>query len=178
MQLGKYFDALQNTMDWLGRQEDTVFIGQTVGCPGTFMYPTLEKVPESKRLEFPVAESFQMQFSIGVALTGKTVISVYPRQNFLLLATGDMVNTLDKIIEISRNKQNPHVIIRVASGPDRPVHPGHQHIGNYAHAWKDMFWNIPVYELLHPDDILKTYQKVYKNRYPALVIEHGNLYND
>jgi hypothetical protein len=77
-----YFTELVRTMEWLGQQPNTQFIGQTVGCPGTFMYPTLEKVPMDKRLEFPVNESFQMQFSIGMALAGKCVISVYPRQNF------------------------------------------------------------------------------------------------
>lgn len=176
--MGKYFDELQRTMEWLGQKEDTVFIGQTVGCPGTFMYPTLEKVPESKRLEFPVAESFQMQFSIGVALTGKTVISVYPRQNFLLLATADMVNTLDKIVEISHGEINPHVIIRVATGPDKPVHPGHQHIGNYAEAFREMFDAIPVFTIDSADEVFETYETAYELHMPVLVIEHGNLYNE
>ena len=131
----KYFDAVQESMKWLGQQDKTFFVGQTVGCPGTFMYPTLKDVPIEKRMELPVNESFQMQFSIGMSLAGYIPISVYPRQNFLLLATGDMVNMLDKIPAISEGKVNPHIIIRVASGPYKPVHPGHQHIGNYAEAF-------------------------------------------
>lgn len=174
----KYFDALQQTMEWLGQKEDTIFIGQTVGCPGTFMFPTLSNVPEEKRLEFPVCESFQMQFCIGVALSGKTVISVYPRQNFLLLATADMVNTLDKIVDISYGEINPHILIRVASGPDDPVHPGHQHIGNYADAFRLMFKNIPVYELNKANEIYDIYEAAYNRRGPTLLIEHGNLYNE
>jgi pyruvate/2-oxoglutarate/acetoin dehydrogenase E1 component len=174
----KYFDALQQTMEWLGKQEDTIFIGQTVCVPGTFMHGTLDKVSIDKRLEFPVCESFQMQFSIGVALTGKTVISVYPRQNFLLLATADMANMLDKIVDISYGELNPHILIRVASGPDYPVHPGHQHIGNYADAFRILFKNIPVYELNKADEIQDIYEAAYNRRGPTLLIEHGNMYND
>src|SRR5437868_809174 len=100
----KYFEELVRTMEWLGTHDNVQFVGQTVGSPGTFMYPTLQNVPMDRRLEFPVNESFQMQFCIGVALTGKCVIAVYPRQNFLLLATGDMVNMLDKIPAISKGQ--------------------------------------------------------------------------
>ncbi len=172
-----YFDELKRTMEWLGGQPKVQFVGQTVGCPGTFMYPTLKDVPAEKRLEFPVNESFQMQFSIGLALAGDVVISVYPRQNFLLLATGDMVNMLDKIPAITENKVTPHIIIRVATGPDSPVHPGHQHIGNYSRAFKAMFTNIKVIELNIPEEIYPTYLSAYENPGAYLIIEHGNFYS-
>ncbi len=173
----KYFDELQYTMKWLGEQPKTQFVGQTVGCPGTFMYPTLKDVPMEKRLEFPVNESFQMQFSIGLALAGDTVISIYPRQNFLLLAVGDMVNMLDKIRPISNNKVNPHIIIRVATGPDTPVHPGHQHVGNYANAFRSMLSWVRVVELNEPEEIFATYKTAYEVGGAWLIIEHGNMYN-
>ena len=174
----QYFNELQRTMAWLGQQEKTFFVGQTVDCPGTFMYPTLNGVPTKKRLEFPVNESFQLQFSIGLALAGYVPISIYPRQNFLLLATADMVNMLDKIPAISNNKIIPHIIIRVASGPYKPIHPGHQHIGNYAEAFKRMFNEIIVLELDEPEEIFSVYESAYKNPASYLIIEHGNNYND
>ena len=113
----KYFNELKRTMAWVAEQERTMFVGQTVAGPGTFMYKTLEDIPKEKALEMPINESFQMQFTIGLALAGYIPISVYPRQNFLLIATADMVNMLDKIPAISSNKLVPKVIIRVASGP-------------------------------------------------------------
>ena len=173
-----YFSELKRTMDWLGEQDKTFFVGQTVGCPGTFMYPTLKDIPEHKRLEFPVSESFQMQFSIGLALIGKIPITVYPRQNFLLLATADMVNMLDKIPDISANQVMPHLIIRVASGPFKPVHPGHQHIGDFQEAFKLMFKNIKVFNLEDPSDIFSIYENAYKNPGIYLIVEHGNYYNE
>ena len=172
----KYFDALKETMGWLGQKENTVFIGQTVACPGTFMFPTLELVPMAKRLEFPVNESFQMQFCLGVALAGQCVIAIYPRQNFLLLATGDMVNMVDKVKDISAKQLNPHIIIRVAIGPDSPVHPGHQHIGDYSLGLQSMFKNIIVLRVEEPDQVQGAYKFAYDNPGQYLIIETGNFY--
>lgn len=173
-----YFDSLKATMKWLGEKPNTIFIGQTVGCPGTFMYPTLADVSMEKRLEFPVNESFQMQFSLGVALTytGMCVISVYPRQNFLLLATGDMVNMVDKIKPISEGVLNPHLIIRVATGPDTPVHPGHQHVNDYGFGLQSMFKNIVVLRVTKPEDAMIMYGFAYENPGQYLIIEEGNSY--
>jgi len=175
----KYFDELKRTMEWVAGQPKTFFLGQTVAGPGTFMYSTLKDIPAEKTLEMPINESFQMQFSIGLALSGYIPISVYPRQNFLLLATGDMVNMLDKFPAISSNQVVPRMIIRVASGPDSPVHPGHQHVGNYADAFRRMFTSIDVIELEEPEEIFPAYKHALEredNR-ATLLIEHGNYYN-
>lgn len=165
-------------MEWISRQPNTLFVGQTVGGPGTFMYQTLRDCPKERCWEFPVNESLQMQFTIGLALAGYIPISVYPRQNFLLLATADMANMLDKIPDISNGTINPHVIIRVASGPYKPVHPGHQHIGNYADAFRKMFKHIEVIELDEPEDVLPFYKRAIQNPGQYLLIEDGNNYND
>ena len=39
----KYFDELKKSMEWLGEQENTYFIGQAVEVPGTAMFNTLNK---------------------------------------------------------------------------------------------------------------------------------------
>ena len=175
----KYFDELKRTMEWIAQQPRTIFLGQTVGGPGTFMYSTLKDIFPDRALEMPVNESFQMQFTIGLALAGYIPISVYPRQNFLLLATADMVNMLDKIPAISSHQQIPKVLIRVASGPDTPVHPGHQHVGNYAEAFLRMFTWIEVVELNEPEDVFPAYQHALTrtDHKSTLLIEHGNFYN-
>ena len=174
----KYFDELKRTMEWVAQQPKTIFLGQTVAGPGTFMYQTLRDIPKDRALEMPVNESFQMQFTIGLALVGYIPISVYPRQNFLLLATADMVNMLDKMPVISSGEWAPKVIIRVASGPDSPVHPGHQHVGNYAEGFRKMFTTIEVVELNEPQDIFPAYQHALerKDNRTTLLIEHGNYY--
>ncbi len=174
----KYFDELKRTMEWLAQQEKTIFVGQTVAGPGTFMFQTLRDCPKDRCLEMPINESFQMQFTIGLALDGYVPISVYPRQNFLLLAAGDMANLLDKIPAISSKQWLPKVLIRVAVGPDSPVHPGHQHVGNYAEAFRKMFSAIEVVEINEPEEIFPAYKHAFErldNR-STLLIEHGNYY--
>ncbi|MBP6343426.1 MAG: hypothetical protein KA403_05800 [Candidatus Omnitrophica bacterium] len=174
----KYFDELKRTMEWIAQQPKTMFVGQTVAGPGTFMFQTLRDCPPERCLEMPINESFQMQFTIGLALDGYVPVSVYPRQNFLLLATGDMSNMLDKIPAISANQWLPKVLIRVAVGPDSPVHPGHQHVGNYAEAFRKLFSWIEVVELNEPQDIFPAYQHALErpDGRSTLLIEHGNYY--
>ncbi len=176
----KYFDELKRTMEWLAAQPQTIFVGQTAAVPGTFMYQTLRDVPKDRALEFPVNESFQMQFSIGLALAGYIPISVYPRQNFLLLAMGDMSNMLDKFSDMSQGQVRPRVIIRVATGPFKPVHPGHQHVGNFAEAFRKTFDWIDVMELEEPEDIFPAYKNALErpDGRASLLIEHGNYYNE
>jgi pyruvate/2-oxoglutarate/acetoin dehydrogenase E1 component len=175
-----YFDELKRTMQWLAEDPRVIFVGQTAAVPGTFMYQTLRDLPQGKALEMPVNESFQMQFSLGLALAGYVPVSVYPRQNFLLLAAGDMANMIDKLPDMTGGQVSPRIIIRTATGPDRPVHPGHQHVGNYADAFRRMFSRIEVIELNHPEDIFPAYERALtqKDAKPMLIIEHGNSYND
>lgn len=166
-------------MEWVATQDRTMFLGQTVAGPGTFMFQTLRDVPPGRALELPVNESFQMQFTIGLALAGYVPISVYPRQNFMLLALADIANMLDKIPAISGGALKPRVLIRVAAGPYEPVHPGHQHIGNYPEAFRQLCPNIEVVELIEPEDIFPAYKKALErpDSKSTLLIEHGNFYN-
>jgi len=176
----KYFDELKRTMEWLAQQPKVMIVGQTVAGPGTFMFQTLRDCPKERTLEMPINESFQMQFTIGLGLAGYVPVSVYPRQNFLLLATADMANMLDKVPMISGGKWPLKVIIRVATGPDAPVHPGHQHIGNYAKALRELFSWIEVIELNSAEEIFPAYTHALNRTdgKSTLIIEHGNYYNE
>lgn len=173
----KYFDEIKRTMEWLATKEDIVFLGQAVGVPGTFMFNTLKDTSDEKRVELPVSESFQMQMTVGAAFSGYLPISVYPRLNFLMLAMGDMANIVDKMSEMYG--KYPKVIIRSAVGPDAPVHPGHQHIGDYTEAFKKMFKNLEVIKLENPEDVYPAYEKAVDPSNPKsyLIIEVGNYYN-
>ncbi len=176
----KYFDELKRTMEWLATQDKVQFVGQTVAGPGTFMFQTLRDCPKGQALEMPINESFQMQFTIGMALAGYIPVTVYPRQNFMMLATSDLANMLDKIPAISDGKWPIKVIIRVATGPDFPVHPGHQHIGNYADAFRQMFTTIDVIELNNAEDVFPAYKMALERTdgKSTMIIEHGNFYNE
>ena len=176
----KYFDALSESMKWLGQQQDTIFIGQAVNCPGTALFNTLKDVPENKRIELPVFEETQLGMSSGLCLTGYRPISIFPRWNFLLCATNQLVSHLDKLPTITDNKVTPNVIIRTSVGSQRPLFPGHQHIGNLSEAYRKMLSNVEVIELEEPEHIFESYKKAYEREdgKSTLLVEFGDFYNE
>ena len=94
--MGKYFDELKRSMDYLGEQPDTMFLGQAVEYAGTAMTNTLKDVSRNKLLEMPVDEEMQMGITNGLAVAGTVPITIYPRWNFLLLTANQLVNHLDR----------------------------------------------------------------------------------
>ena len=129
-----------------------------------------------KRLELPVAEEMQMGMSIGMALTGKTVISIYPRMDFLLLAVNQLVNHLDKLEQFTHGEYHAKVIIRVGIGSTKPMYPGVQHCGDYTEAFSKMLRNIWVNKLLLPSEIAEVYQVAYAGSWSSLIVEDMGLY--
>ena len=138
MKLLKYFDELKRSMEYLAEDPATVFIGQAVACPGTAMSNTLKEISNDRKVELPVDEDMQMGMTNGLALQGKLPVSIFPRWNFLLLATNQLVNHLDKFSDMSAGGYQPKAIIRTSIGSQRPLHPGHQHIGDYTDAYRKM----------------------------------------
>ena len=107
-------------MTWLGKQQDTMFLGQAVEYKGTAMTNTLAGVPRKKLLEMPVNEEMQMGITNGLAINGTVPISIYPRWNFLLLAANQLVNHLDKYSIYTHGEYSPKAIIRTGIGSTRP----------------------------------------------------------
>lgn len=156
-----YNDALKEAMNWLAAQEKTIILGQAVCYAGTGCYESLTEVPADKKIEFPVAENFQIGVSTGLAINGFIPVSVVPRWNFLLCATDQIVNHLDKMSAMSDGSCTPNVIIRVAVGSENPIDPQDQHKGNFAQAFRMMCKNIDIVELHYVSDILSAYQHAY-----------------
>lgn len=167
-----YFDELTKAMTWLGEKEDTIFIGQSVAYPGNTLFKTLSGVPIEKRLELPVAEEMQMGMSIGLSLCNKTVISIYPRFDFLLLAVNQLVNHLDKNLYPLKGK----VIIRVGIGATKPLYPGVQHCGDYTEAFRRLLKNVLIIKLDYTEEIFHSYEMAYILNQSSLIVEDMNLY--
>jgi pyruvate/2-oxoglutarate/acetoin dehydrogenase E1 component len=155
----RYFDELKRAMSLLAEHPKTVFIGQAVEYEGTGLYDSLSHLPSSKRIELPVAEYLQSGLANGMAIEGIIPVSTYPRWNFLLMGTDQIVNHLDKFITMSDGKCTPKVIIRVAVGSENPVDPQCQHKGNFSDAFCSMLKNIEVIELHEPEQIMPAYEK-------------------
>lgn len=155
----KYFNELKRAMSFLAEHPKTIFIGQAVEYEGTGLFDSLSHLPSSKRIELPVAEYLQSGLANGMAIEGLIPVSTYPRWNFLLMGTDQIVNHLDKFTTMSNGKCKPKVIIRVAVGSEHPVDPQCQHKGNFADSFRGMLKNTEVIELIEPEDIMPAYKK-------------------
>jgi pyruvate/2-oxoglutarate/acetoin dehydrogenase E1 component len=178
--MAKYFDELLRAMDFLGSQTNTVFMGQSVEVAGTAMRNTLVNVDSAKLIELPVEEDFQLGLSIGMALTGFVPVTIFPRWNFLLLATNQIVNHLDKLKDLTQTEDPGRVIIRTGIGSENPLHPGPQHTGDFTEAYKIMCSNLNVVRLDSSKMIFSEYQKAYERTdgVSSLLIEWSDKYND
>ncbi len=170
-----YLNELTETMTWLGEHPDTIFLGQQVRYPGNAMFKMLEGVPGKKRIELPVAEEMQMGMSLGLALTGKTVISVYPRMDFLMCAMNQLVNHLDKLEDFTHFQYRARVIIRVGIGSTSPLHPGPQHCGDYTDILRTMLKRVVVVKL-EKGHIMNAYHGAMMFSGSTILVEDMNGY--
>ena len=180
MKLLKYFDELKRSMEYLACDPKTVFLGQAVACAGTAMSNTLKDVSLNQKIELPVDEDMQMGMTNGLALQGKLPVSVFPRWNFFLLATNQLVNHLDKFSEMSGGGYQPKAIIRTSIGSERPLHPGHQHIGDYTDAYRKMLKNVEVIRLEEAEEVYPAYEKARtrEDGKSTILVEYGDFYNE
>lgn len=174
-----YKDLIKESMDSIAALDNTIFCGQAVTVEGTAMRSTLINVPINKLIEFPVDEDFQMGFCTGLAISGFLPVCIFPRWNFLLVATNQIVNYLDKLKELTKMNPLPKVVIRTAIGSTLPLNPGIQHTGDYTEAFKSLVSNINVVRL---DDKLKIKSEYIKavtrdDGVSTILVEHSDLYN-
>ena len=169
-----YKDALTNAMTELAKLQDTIFIGQQIVYAGNPMSTTLTEVPKEKMIEVPVMEETQLGMSLGMAITGKTVVTFYPRWDFIVSATNHLVNHLDKFQLMTEKKVN--IIIRLGKGSDKPLDPGHQHKGNYFEEFKSICKNIEFHDLKTPNDIELAYKYATKEGGIHVLVEYPELY--
>jgi pyruvate/2-oxoglutarate/acetoin dehydrogenase E1 component len=171
-----YFDQLCEAMEMLSKHPRSLFLGQAVAAPGTAMSVTLNTVPAEKKLELPVFEETQLGMSIGIALSGGLPISIYPRWNFLLAATNQIVNHLDKLPIYSDGGYNPKVIIRTAVATNKPMNPQAQHLGDFSDAFRLMCHRVKIWDLMEPRDILYAYQAALDEPGSHILVERSELY--
>jgi pyruvate/2-oxoglutarate/acetoin dehydrogenase E1 component len=156
----KYFNELKKAMSLLADNPKTLFIGQAVEYEGTGLFESIRHIPKNKKMELPVAEYLQSGLANGMAVEGGIIpVSIFPRWNFLLMATDQIVNHLDKFITMSEGRCTPKVIIRVAVGSEYPVDPQCQHKGNFSNAFRSMCKTIEIIELNEPEEIVPAYLK-------------------
>ncbi len=171
-----YHDELCLAMSLLGDDPRTIFVGQGVGCQGTSMSSTFDAIPIEKRIEFPVAEDMQTGFCLGVSLRGLIPICVFPRFNFMICATNQIVNHLDRLSLYSDYR--PKVIIRTAVPSKSPFNPGPQHDDDFTQAFRSMLRTTDVVCLQSEGDIVPQYQKALHSPRSTILVEFTEKYRN
>jgi len=177
--VGRYRDELAEAMQMVAEIPNSIFLGQAVAFPGTAMFGTLDGVPASKRIELPVEEDFQLGVSFGLAFSGYLPVSVFPRWNFLLLASNQLINHLDKAREMLAQAP-PKVIIRTSIGSERPLHPGPQHTGDFTDAYSNLAENVNFVRLDEPEQVLPAYKHAAERTdgVSTVLVEWGDFYGE
>ena len=176
----KYAEELTKSMIYLSKDPRTIFLGQAVAYPGTAMTNTLKSIPKSKLYELPVAEEMQLGISNGLALNNFIPISIFPRWNFLLLATNQLINHLDKFEVMSQGLFKTKVIIRTSIGSQRPLHPQHQHVGDFTEVFNKALSTVDIIRLEEPKDVIPAYEKALErdDGKSTILVEYGDYYNE
>lgn len=171
----KYKEYLLDYMSHINSLNHSVFIGQQIIYYGNPMSNTLDFTDKDKFIETPVFEETQMGMSLGLAMTGKFVVTFYPRWDFLICATNQLVNHVDKF-ELMTNKKI-HMIIRVGKGSDQPLDPGHQHKGNYFNEFKVMAPNTTFFDCTNIQSLRESYDYAINNAGVYVINEYPELYD-
>ena len=142
-------------------------------------FNTVYEQLRSRRLNRTKAHSLVVELAQAGAFAGHVPVSIFPRWNFLLLAVNQVVNHLDKFPLMSNNGYRPKVIIRTGIGSVQPLHPQHQHVGDFTDAFRLMCHSIEVIRLDEPQDIFPAYQKALEREdgKSTIVVEYGDYYN-
>ena len=175
-----YFEELCKAMTWLGEKPDTFFLGQTVAYPGTAMSNTVKNLPAEKLWEMPVCEDLQMGMTIGMSMNGTVPVSIFPRWNFLLVGTQQIVSHLDKLkAMLPPGARQPKCIVRTGIGSQSPLYPGPQHVGDFCEAFRIMCPNVDIIRLDCSEDILPSYQKAYwrDDGKSTIIVEWADAYD-
>jgi pyruvate/2-oxoglutarate/acetoin dehydrogenase E1 component len=160
---------VNQAMRTLARDSRTQFIGQSVCFDGATIYDSLDGIPMERRLEMPVIEDFQLGYCLGLSLTGKIPICIFPRMDFMLLAMNQLINHLDKLPLYG---WKPKVIMRTRVGSKVPLDAGPQHTQNYWKECNDMTCRIMVKEVRTPAEVTLAYKDAMRGDGSWLIVEN------
>lgn len=169
----KYFDAVKRSMEMLAKDCQVIFIGYNVKYGSA--YGALKDIPETQRLETPLAENLMAGLAMGLSLEGIRPVLFFERHEFVLNAIDAIVNTMDVVETISDGEFKMPVIIKAVAGGVKPFYAGLTHTRDMT----DIFNNIvsfPVYAPKTPGEVLNAYELAKKATGPVMISERKALY--
>lgn len=170
----KYKDKLKESMTWLSKKDEVVFIGEGLINAGR-IYGTLDDVPSGKCIEMPICENLIVGCAIGLAIRGYHPVVVFQRMDFMLLASDQIINHMALMQRMSGGLVTLPIIIRAIIGSRDPkfdVGPQHNH--DLTHIFEPYLATYRIDEDHCNPDIYKTVNEAMTK--PALIVEDRDLY--
>ena len=166
-------EDIVEAMATLARKKRTVFLGENIINSGR-LYGTLEKVPDKRCIEMPIAENLIAGTAIGLAIAGYHPICVFQRMDFMLIAADQIINHACLMGKMSGGKIKLPIIFRtVKAFLHKDFWVGYQHSKDFTHVFKPY---MSVYEVPKYVGAQEAYAKAYDMKQPVLVVEDYNSY--
>lgn len=173
-----YKEKLTEATTRLLREHNFFLIGQGTTDGGHGMSATIDPAYVSQCIELPVFEETQTGIALGMGLSGRNVVSIYPRFDFFISGLSQLINHSDKLKIMSGGRFNPNIIFRVGVGAKVPLDAGPQHTNNYTGQMREMLTDISVHELIKGSDPETVFDEIIQTGGIHLVIEHYEYYGD
>jgi pyruvate/2-oxoglutarate/acetoin dehydrogenase E1 component len=136
---------------------------------------TLVNVPDSQKLETPVAENLMSGLAIGMSFEGFLPIIYFERHDFILGAMDAIVNHIDKIERISHGEFKVPIIIRAVTADSGPFYAGITHSQDLTNMLRSCV-NFPVLDPVTGKDVLIAFKNAEASKRPTIVIERKSRY--
>ena len=169
---GSYSECVARAMEELA-SKGGIFIGYNV-LYGNAMN-TLVNVPDSQKLETPVAENLMSGLAIGMSFEGFLPIIYFERHDFILGAMDAIVNHIDKIERISHGEFKVPIIIRAVTADSGPFYAGITHSQDLTNMLRSCV-NFPVLDPVTGKDVLIAFKNAEASKRPTIVIERKSRY--
>lgn len=167
-------EALREEM----RRDPTIFyIGQGIGPRGGNWQQTrglCAEFGEERFRDTPIAELGQTGLGIGAAMAGSRPVVDIVFLDFLLDASGLLVQQASTIHYVSNGKFKVPLVVRAALGGVRSSGPHH------SHSFYSIFMHIPGLKVVvpaFPHDVKGLLKTSLRDENPVLFLEHKALYN-
>jgi len=167
-----FSQAATNAMDLIS-ENNGIHIGYCVKF-GNAM-GALKNVPDSKKIETPVAENLMMGLAIGMSFEGFRPVVYLERHDFMLCAADAIVNHVNHIERVSHGEFTAPVIIRSIVADGGPFYAGPTHSQDFTNAFKSMV-DFPVYVPNTGGELLQAYTSAILSNRPSLIVEHKSKY--
>jgi pyruvate/2-oxoglutarate/acetoin dehydrogenase E1 component len=159
------------------RDATVLYMGQGIGPRGGNFQQSRglwAEFGDDRVRDTPIAELAQTGLGIGAALAGSRPIVDIVFMDFLLEASGQVIQQASTIHYISNGKFKVPLVIRAAMGGVRSTGPHH------SHTFYSFFMHIPGLKVAVPSspyDVKGLLKTAIRDDDPVLFIEHKGLYN-